>query len=116
MGLAPYGNPYEKIPEHELTYLDIFEKIIIEKNDYEFIINKDWIAYHLKRDVWIIEFINVFGPKRSYKDELTDHHKNIASALQLRIEQVVLNQLKKARNQYGYKKLHCWRSRFELFF
>ena len=106
MGLAPYGNPYELIEGKNQTYIEVFEEIIIEENDYEFSINKDWIAYHIKRDVWVSnKFISMFGEKRSYKDELTDHHKNIAAALQLRLETVVLNQLKRARKEFKFNKL-----------
>ena len=41
MGLAPYGNPREKIPGRKFSYLDIFRKIIKKKNNLGFEINKE---------------------------------------------------------------------------
>lgn len=106
MGLAPYGNPNEKIPSHDLTYYEVFKEILQECGPYDFIINQDWMAYYRQRDVWVSDkFKAIFGPKRNYDDELTQHHKNIAAALQYRLEEVILKQLKHAKEEYGISKL-----------
>ena len=97
MGLAPYGNAKEKIPKINKTYIDIFKEIIvIDKNDpLKFKINLDWIDYHKNKDTWVSKkFLSVFGKKRNNGEEILKRHKNIAAALQLRLEEVVLKQLK----------------------
>ena len=64
------------------------------------------MEYHLVRDKWISEkFIQTFGPKREPEGPVESHHKHVAAALQDRIEEIILNQLKKARKEFGYKKL-----------
>ena len=103
MGLAPYGNPNSKIPSINKSYIQVFRDIIKidKKNPLKYLINEDWISYHLERNKWVSEkFINVFGKKRNWKDKLSIHHKNIAAALQKRLEEVVLTQLKYLKNKY----------------
>ena len=98
MGLAPYGNPYAKIKKNKNSYIDIFRKIILydkKKDGLKYTINPEWISYHQVRDKWVSDkFIKTFGPKTSYSKKVSMHKKNIAAALQLRLEEVVLAQLK----------------------
>ena len=64
------------------------------------------VAYHYVRDTWISQkFIETFGPKRNSDDTLEQHHKDIAAALQDRIEEIIIHQLKNAKKQFGLKKL-----------
>ena len=98
MGLAPYGNPHAKLKKSKLSYIDIFRKIILydkKKDGLKYIINPEWISYHKIRDKWISDkFLKTFGPKKKYSKKISIHVKNIAAALQLRVEEVVLAQLK----------------------
>ena len=106
MGLSPYGNPQGIIPGHTRTYYDVFSEILKETGDYDFIVDQSWMAYFEKRGVWVSEkFRNLFGPKREPGENITGHHKNIAAALQERLEDVVLNQLQKARKEFGLQNL-----------
>ena len=106
MGLAPYGNPNEIVPGQSESYINYFRKIIYENKFSSFEINTEWIAYHIKRDVWVSDkFKSVFGNKRNFDDKIEPHHKNIAAALQLRLEEVVLSQLKKYRKKFKLDKL-----------
>ena len=106
MGLASYGNPNKKIPKTNKKYIQIFREIISCKNNLEIKIDTDWITYHKERDTWLSEkFIKIFGKRRNYKDKITQHHKNIAAALQLRLEEVVLYQLKYLKKKYKINKL-----------
>ena len=106
MGLAPYGDDSRKIKNSNKTYKEIFQEIIYEVGDYDFEIDRSWISYYHVRDKWISDkFVDTFGPKREPNEPVTENHKNIAAALQNRIETIVLNQLKKAKKQYGYDKL-----------
>ena len=106
MGLAPYGDPYEIVPGQSKSYIDFFRETIIENKFSSFEINTEWIAYHIKRNVWVSDkFKSVFGNKRHFDDKIETHHKNIAAALQLRLEEVVLSQLKKFRKKFKLDKL-----------
>ena len=106
MGLAPYGNPYLKIPNNNKSYIQIFREIIEYKSGLNYKINLDWITYNYERDTWLSDkFKKVFGKKRNYNSKIKTHHKNIAAALQLRIEEVVIQQLKYLKNKYKIDKL-----------
>jgi len=106
MGLAPYGNDLQKVKQSDKTFRKTFEEIIYEVGDYEFEIDRSWIAYYQIRDKWISDkFIETFGPKRQPNGPIEDHHKHVAAALQNRLEIIVLNQLKRAKKQFGFNKL-----------
>ena len=106
MGLASYGDDTKIVPTTEKTYRQIFEEIIYETGSFNFEIDRSWIAYYHVRDKWISDkFVKIFGPKREPETPVSEHHKNIAAALQNRIETIVLNQLNKAKQKYGFKKL-----------
>lgn len=97
MGLAPYGNSKQKVKGTNKTYYDFFKEIIQydKKKPLSYKINEKWISYHIKRDVWVSdEFKKNFGQPRKYSTKITDHHMNIAKALQERIEFVICKQLK----------------------
>lgn len=107
MGLASYGDPTAIIPGKDLTYLEVFEKAIIEEDDFKFNLTMpDFFDFYEARDVWIgKKFIEYFGPKRDWDAELTNHHMNIAAGLQRRLEDVVIAQLKSAKNKYKMNNL-----------
>ena len=106
MGLAPFGDANAIIPGSEKTYADIFSEIIIETGPYTYEIDQSWMSYFEVRDKWVSDkFTKIFGPKRDYNDPLTDHHKNIAAALQKRLEDVALRQLRHARKETGLNRL-----------
>ena len=105
MGLASYSSR-KKNTKNKKKYIQIFREIIKCKNNLEIIIDTDWITYHKERDTWVSEkFIKIFGKRRNYSDKLTQHHKNIAAALQLRLEEFVLSQKKYLKKKYKIKKL-----------
>ena len=106
MGLAPYGDDTKIIPGTDKSYKEVFEGIISEDGDFDFIIEPSWISYYHVRDKWISDkFIEVFGPIREPDSKITDNHKNIAAALQNRIEKIVLKQLEIAKQKFNQKKL-----------
>ncbi len=106
MGLAPFGDPKAKIPGSKRSYYSIFEEIVQVTGPYSYKINKEWIAYHEVRDKWVSDkFLHLMGPKRCHSDKISQHHKNIAAALQKRLEDVVLSQLRIARKDHGMSKL-----------
>jgi len=106
MGLAPYGDDTQTIPGSNRTYKEVFEEVVYEIDDYEIEINPYWTVFHRMRDKWVSDnFIKLFGPKRKWEDPITDVHKNIACAIQRRLEAIVMSQLKKAQEQTGLNKL-----------
>lgn len=106
MGLAPFGDDTQKIKSGEQTYREIFQKIIYPINDFDYEIDKTWITFHEMRDKWISDkFINTFGPKRKPGGNIEEHHKHVACALQNRLEEIILQQLKKCKEKFKLKKL-----------
>jgi carbamoyltransferase len=106
MGLAAYGDPTERIPGRGRTYESVFGEIVQEAGHYRFTLDMTWMAYYHVRDKWISDkFTNMFGPGRKRTEPLTRHHENIAAALQQRLESVVLNQLRRARHEFGFSRL-----------
>ena len=106
MGLAPFGNSKKKVPGSKKSYIDFFREIIVEKKNFSYEINSKYIDYYSKRDQWVTdEFKKIFGKKREYNHKIKQHHKNIAAALQDRLEEVVLKQLKKAKKKFKFKNL-----------
>lgn len=107
MGLAPYGNSKKKLKNSNKKYIDYFREIIkIDKKDpLKYLINKEWIDYHKVKNKWISKkFISIFGKKRTPGSKISSHHKNIAAALQDRLEEIVLYQLRilKKKNNLDY--------------
>jgi len=108
MGLAPFGNPHAKNKKTGKSYIKSFREIIKvdSKDPLKYLISLDWISYHKKRDTWVSnKFLDAFGPKRKYNQKLNNHHKNIAAALQLRLEEVIISQLKYLKKKYNIHHL-----------
>ena len=108
MGLAPLGDSSKTIVVEgkETTFLDVFRDIVKVENDFDIIVNTDWVSFHEVRSKFVSDkFIETFGEKREWDEPLLDVHKNIAAALQDRLEEVVLQQLKIARQKFGFDKL-----------
>ena len=100
MGLAPYGDHTKIIPNSNKTYEDIFDELITSKG-YEYFINDEWFSFPYERDTWVTEkFINLFGEKRIKDSEITEHHKNIASAIQNKLEKVIISQVKELKEEF----------------
>lgn len=106
MGLAPYGDPTARIPRSNRTYISLLEEMIVETGDYDYQIDQRWVSYYRERNKWVSEeFIDLMGPKRDHNTDLNAHHMNLAAALQMRLETVVLNQLKRARKEFSIDRL-----------
>lgn len=106
MGLASFGNPHETIPDSDMTYYELFSEIALEKEGYNYEINKDWVVYDKVRNKWVSDkFYDLLGPKREYDSEILPHHQHIAAALQLRLETLVLKHLKQLKAETGLNKL-----------
>ena len=99
MGLAPYGDDTKLVKSTEKTYRDIFREII-STNDLDYEIDRSWIAFHEVRSKWVSDkFVNTFGPRRIPEGKIEEHHKHIACALQNRLEEIILSQLKNCKEK-----------------
>ena len=104
MGLAPYGNPHSI--HKGKSFINHFRNIILKKKNYDYEINKDWISYHLQRDTWVSDkFIKTFGKPRKERSKIKQIHKNIAAALQLRLEEIVTGKLRYYQKKYKIDNL-----------
>lgn len=107
MALACFGNSDHIVPGQNRSYYSFFEDIIQYDGRYGISVNSEWMAYYYERNKWVSDrFVEVFGPRRQYDiATLSQHHKDIAAALQRRLEEVVLGVLRNARREYGIPRL-----------
>ena len=105
MGLASYGDDTQIVESIGKSYREIFKEIIVPDR-FNYKIDRTWVAFHEVRSKWVSDkFVNTFGPKRNFNGPIEDHHKHIACALQNRLEEIILEQLKKCKEKFNLKKL-----------
>jgi len=95
MALAALGN-YKKKINNKKTYYQIFKEIIKKTPTDIYKVDTTWFNYPYSREGWVSKkFLKFFGPRRNPKSKIfTEHHKNIASALQKRFEDIYLEIIK----------------------
>ncbi len=99
MGLAPYGEP---------EYLEDFRKIIRTTNNGKYELDLSYFIHHstgVKMEwnggppeigpVFSNKWVKQFGPARRKGESLDDRHRNLASSLQARCEEVYFHLLAK---------------------
>jgi len=92
MGLSAYGKP---------EYLDEFRKIIKSKLG-SFEIDLRYTDYHYFKERWYSnKWVERFGPARLPHEPINQHHKNIASSLQVRLQEVLFDLASYATKQSG---------------
>ena len=100
MGLAPYGDPGR--------YIEAFRDVIKTKPDGGYEVDLSYFAYHYRgRPHWFSDkFFRVFGDPRPCEDgEISDRHRDIAAALQLRTEEVGLHMARWLQQTTGLKSI-----------
>ena len=106
MGLAALGDANSILGPKSQTYIDYFREIIQIDEDFGYNINLNWVTFHKERSTWVSQkFIDTFGVRRSPGSDIEQNYANVAAALQLRLEEVVMQQLKLARSKFGLKNL-----------
>ena len=99
MGLAPYGEP---------KYLDQFRRLVGMKPDGSFALNMRFFVHHYSSQ-WTAHnrrWHDLFGfPRRDPKDELQQHHEDLARSGQAVVEELILNLAREARRNSGCKNL-----------
>lgn len=102
MGLAPYGNH-----ENALKYVNIFKNNIIDiKDDGSFALNMQYFTYTYSFKMIGSRFERLFNASaRKPESNVEQFHMDIALALQMITEEVVLKLAKTAHNVTGSRKL-----------
>jgi carbamoyltransferase len=109
MGLAPYGRP---------RYIEEFRDIIVTEAGGRFRLNLGYFRHHAEGvdmtwdngspvigRIFSDEFAQTFGPARRPGAELTEREQDIASSLQLRLEEVAFHLLRHLHKQTGLDDL-----------
>lgn len=104
MGLAPYGNPSK--------YLDFFRSLVQVNADGTFDAKPELIVYLMMRDAFAPhqklypnDMVKALGEPRKKGEPVTQHHMDIAAALQAILEESVLASLERLQKQTGQKNL-----------
>ena len=97
MGLAPYGNP---VSPETLRFIEIIkEKLVDIKDDGSICINQAYFSYAtglkmIKEKKW--EKLFGFSPRKPEMD-IDERHCNLASAIQIVTEEIILKMAKEAK-------------------
>lgn len=105
MGLAPYGNPEAKRSRH---YVKLIKKNLIDiKDDGSLWLNQDYFNYATGlRMVDDEKWEQLFGfPRRDSEGELEQHHCDLAYAIQVVTEEIVIKMAEEAKKITGAKNL-----------
>ncbi|MBD80510.1 MAG: hypothetical protein CL840_16455 [Crocinitomicaceae bacterium] len=105
MGLAPYGNPNS---EETNKFISIIKKELVDiKEDGSIWLNQRYFNYATGlRMVKDRKWKNLFGiSRRAEEDKLEQHHCNLALAIQLVTEEIVLKMAQEAKRITGLDHL-----------
>ena len=101
MGLSPYGNQTKKNP-----YLKKLKKIIDIKQDGSFLLDQSYFSYMSKDYMYSKKLLKLLGGKpRKNNEILTKKHKDLAAALQLLTEEIILKILNHIQKETNCKNL-----------
>jgi len=98
MGMSAYGRD---------TYLQEFEEIVQIEPSGTYKLNLDYFEFHIKgRAKWLSNrFLDIFGPRREGGADYTQHHYDIAFALQRTVEKVGVHLAHQLYKMTGLKNL-----------
>ena len=96
MGLAPYGRD---------RYVPAFRDFIRLTPDGLFRVNLKWFRYHLEGGWLSKRFLDRYGPPRVPESEITEHHEDLAFALQAVTEDAGLHLARALHELTGAKNL-----------
>jgi len=98
MGLAPYGN----MDKNTNPYYHVLKKVIDIRDDGSYHLNMSYFTYHYKNRMPSKKLCQLLGGFiRKPESEVTERHKDIAAALQLITEEIIikiLNYIQKITN------------------
>ncbi|MFN2544451.1 MAG: carbamoyltransferase [Actinomycetota bacterium] len=99
MGLAPYGKE---------RYVSELRDVLRLTGDGLFRVNLDWFGYHVnpRPERWLSpRFYERWGPRRGPESELTEHHEDLAFAVQAVTEEAGLHVANALHRMTGSKNL-----------
>ena len=98
MGLAAYGDK---------TYVDRFRDVIHATDDGHYAVNMSYFGYDKVGLIqpWSKKFEAEFGPPFIAGEEITDRQRDIAFALQNRLEEIVIHITRRLSRDYPSRKL-----------
>jgi len=109
MGLAPYGQP---------VYLDQFRKIVRLQRDGTFELGMDYFSLDAEGatmtwdegapvlgTLYSQKLVDLLGPPRQPRMEITEHHRNVAASLQAMLEEAEFNLVNMLQRVTGQKAL-----------
>lgn len=105
MGLAPYGDANS---EQVVAFLQLISSVLVDvKPDGSLLLNQTYFTYSTgDRMLDDQQWEKLFGfPKRQAEDPLDQVHCNLAMAIQLLTEQIVIKMAKEAKRLTGTSKL-----------
>ena len=108
MGLSPYGSPDYLKEMRSIMWSG--NKNILEWNSSFFNLNSGAVSYsdnnpNVSQLFDETNFEKLFGDKRSKNEEINQRHKNIASSLQKRAEELIFEIIERAFKQTGISNL-----------
>ena len=102
MGLSCYGNQDRSTNQ----FYKIFKNDVVSiKEDGSYRLNMDYFTYHYKDSMVSRKFIDKFGKVRKRKEHIKQKHVDIAAALQMITEDIILALLKHLYDETGCKNL-----------
>ena len=96
MGLAPYGRD---------RYVSEFRDFLRLTPDGLFRVNLEWFRYHLEGGWLAKRFLERYGPPRAPESELTEHHEDLAYAVQTITEEAGLHVARALHSVTGSRNL-----------
>ena len=108
MGLAPYGNPKYV---NEIRQILKFEPDGLFSWDEKYFTNPTEIKIGYEENIPTVsqlysqELVKLFGPARTSKEELTQHHKDIAASVQRVCEELIIHLLTHLQKRTGLKNV-----------
>jgi carbamoyltransferase len=98
MALAAYGEP---------TYVERFRDVVKLEPDGRYAVNMDYFDYdaHALLKPFKARFIETFGPPRAPGEEIEQRHRDVARALQTRIEEAILHIARALAEQFPSRNL-----------
>ena len=108
MGLSPYGSPDYLKEMRSIMWSG--DKNILDWNSSFFNLNNGTLSYgdnnpNVSQMFNETNFEKLFGSKRSKNEEINQRHKNIASSLQRRTEELIFEIIERAFKQTGISNL-----------
>ncbi len=97
MGLAPHG---------DARFVDAFAKVVAPDERRGFRLNLDYMAFQRGSSRLVSDLFEAeFGPARRPEEEIGDHHRAVARALQHHTEEVVLSLARRLHRETGLSRL-----------